>query len=91
MDDKKTPTVQLYSVAEGGLAEYELSVAENGEIIATYGDTFLKFPAGLTKAQLQKAFEAHNSANEGKVGLTEEEQEAAGQAVANSQALIDSL
>lgn len=88
---------ELYSVKQGKLVEWQLSVDPNGEIVAETGDIknknyeMLKFPAGLTKAQLNKVFKAHNEANEGKVALTDEQIEASNKTVSDSQKLIDSL
>lgn len=82
---------ELYNVREGKLVEYELTVDNNGEIVATYGDDFLKFPAGLTKTQLVKLFKEHNEANDGVVAITDEEAWEQGKEARASQKLIDSL
>lgn len=84
-------TTQLYSVQQGKLVDFKLDVDQNGEIVASTKNETLKFPAGLSKAELNKLFKAHNEANDGLVGLTEEEAEAGSKEAAASQKLIDSL
>lgn len=84
-------TVELYSVKQGKAVDWELSVDGSGEIVAHNGDEFLKFPAGMTKEELQAAFEAHNTANAGVVALKEDEIDAQSETVKASQDLIDSL
>lgn len=83
--------VELYSVKEGKLVDYELSVDGSGEIVATYKDSNLKFPAGLSKKELQSAFKAHNQANDGKVAKDESKPDEDEVRQAESQKLLDSL
>lgn len=84
-------TIALYSVKQGKTVDWDLSVDASGEIVATHAEEFLKFPAGLTKDQLNEAFSAHNAANEGVVALKEDEIDAASKAMLESQKLLDSL
>lgn len=84
-------TVELYSVKQGGLVDWELSVDANGEILATSDNEFLKFPANITKGKLNKLFLAHNEQNEGKVALTGDETDEVNETIKASQKLVDSL
>lgn len=72
-------TVQLWNTDAGEMLDYVVTIDRNGEVVATYeeGDyrDFLKFPGGLTPAQFQKLVKAHNTANEGIVGVDLSEQE----------------
>lgn len=72
MNNMNKPTVKLYSVEEGKLVDFEVSVA-NDEVICTYKDEFLKFPGGLTKDQFLKLVDKHNKANDGLKAVTQED------------------
>lgn len=58
------PSVKLWSTEEGKLVDFELTGDNNGEIVATYKDESLKFPA-VSKDKFLKLVAAHNEANEG--------------------------
>lgn len=90
-EQPEAKTAQLYSTVEGKVVDYQLSVDKNGDIIAEYGDDFLKFPGNVTKEELQGLFDAHNEANDGIVGLTPEEVAKQESAVANANSLLDEL
>jgi len=83
-------TVKLYNVQEQKLVNYELSI-ENDEIVATYKDSFLKFPGGLTKKQFDKLVEEHNKVNKDQVPLSAEELEGKDKIQKLNTALLDSL
>lgn len=83
--------VALYSVKQGKVVDWEMSVDANGEFLAERKDEFLKFPAGLTKAQLVKEFKKHNEANKGKVALAEDEDGLVSKIAKASQNVLDSL
>lgn len=83
--------VSLYSTEEGKVVNYDVEVDQNGELVCTYKDEALKFPAGLTATQFKKAVADHNKANEGIKARTAEEVKAEEEARARSQKLVDSL
>lgn len=68
MSDKK-PTVLLWSVKQGDLLRFTVSI-QNGEIICSRDDEFVKFPGGITKDEFMALVEAHNDANEGKEAIS---------------------
>lgn len=88
---------ELYSVKQGEIVDWDLSVDQNGEIVAETGSVkdgsyeALKFPAGLTKKELARLFKLHNDHNDGKVALPEDEQDGQNLAAEASQKLLDSL
>ncbi len=55
-------TVDLFDTNVQKEVPFTLSVDDNGEIVAksTESERFLKFPAGLTKAQFEKEMKVHN-------------------------------
>ena len=71
MADKK-PTVELWSVRQGKLVDFEVSI-DGEEIVAVNGDESLKFPGGITKKELLKLVKAHNAANKDVKAITDEE------------------
>jgi len=90
MADKK-PTLELWSVAEGKLVEFEFSI-DNDEIVATTEHETIKFPGGINKEELLKLVKAHNEANDGIKALTDEQlQEQKDLVQANEQLLKDLL
>ncbi len=86
----KQPTVQLWSVAQGKLVDFIVSI-ENSEIICQNGDEFIKFPGGITKEELLELVAAHNEANDGVKAITPEEIQAQEDLDAANQSLLDSL
>lgn len=85
-------SVDLYSVQEGKAVPFEVTVDQNGELVATSeNDEIVKFPAGLTKTQFNKLVSEHNKANEGVVARTDEEVAEEEKARERSQKLVDSL
>jgi len=84
------PIVSIYSVQEGKKVPFEFSI-ENGEILATYKDEFLKFPGGLTKDELLTQIAAHNDANEGVVAVSDGELQAQVELVEANERLLKDL
>lgn len=88
-DTPQTPTREIFNAATQKLEEASLSVDQNNEIVATFGDGhFLKFPPGLTKEQFDTAIENVQKANEGQVVITPEMEAAVQEERNNSLALI---
>lgn len=84
--------MQVFNAATQQLEDVDFSVDGNDEIVAKFKDgSFLKFPAGLSEAELEEQIDAHQEANEGQEVITPEmEAEAAAKAAA-SKALVDKL
>lgn len=89
MTDKK-PTLKLWSVVKGEMADFEFSI-ENGDIIAECDGEFVKFPGGITKDELKKLVDAHNEANEGVKALSAEDIQVEEDLAEANQRLLDSL
>lgn len=83
--------LDLYSTEVGKVVSWDVEVDRNGELLATYKDEMLKFPAGLSKGELTKLVKDHNKANEGVKARTAEEVKAEEDAKERSQKLVDSL
>lgn len=91
-------TIELYSTELGELADFDLEVDQNGEIVARRSDNddsdtdeMIKFPAGLTKSEFQKLVKEHNQANEGIVARDPEELEEEEKAKERSEKLLEDL
>lgn len=83
------PTRQLFNAQTQKLEDAELTVDKNNEIVATFADeSFIKFPAGLTKDEFESHIAAHQSANEGQEVISEEQQAEADAERQNSLDLI---
>jgi len=83
-------TVKLYNVKESKLVDYEV-ISENGEIIATHKDSFIKFPGGLTAKQFKKLVDEHNKVNADQVPISEKELKEQEDIEAKNLALLKSL
>lgn len=84
-------TVKLYSVAEGKEVDFKVEVDRNGEIVASKGDEFVKFPAGMTKSQFTSEVSKFNKRHEGIVGIPEDQIRLQEENAEKSRKLIDSL
>lgn len=91
MSEKK-PTLKLWSIQLGELADFEVRV-ENKEIVAEHPETHesIKFPGGITKDELLELVEAHNDANDGVRAITEEEIQAEKELDEANDKLLESL
>lgn len=89
MTDKK-PTVKLWSVKQGQLADFTASI-ENSEVVLQNGDEFIKFPGGLTPAEFKKLVAQHNKANDGLVAISPKDIAAQEKLDEANAALLDSL
>ena len=69
---EKKPTLELWSVRQGKLVDFEVSI-DGEEIVAVNGDESLKFPGGITKKELLELAKAHNEANKDVKAITDEE------------------
>ena len=94
---EKQPTVKLWSVKEGRMLDFTVSV-ENGEIVCTHvnekaavPEEFVKFPGGINKEELLELVKAHNEANRDVKAITPEEIQAQEDLDAANQSLLDSL
>ena len=89
---KKKPTLKLWSIQLGELADFEVRV-ENKEIVAEHTETHesIKFPGGITKDELLELVEAHNDANDGVQAITEEEIQAEKELDEANDKLLESL
>ena len=70
--------IELYSTEQAQMANFNLEVDANGEILATREDNdgsekdeMVKFPAGLSKEEFLEQVQAYNEANQGEVALTD--------------------
>lgn len=80
----------LFNANTQQVEKAEFEVDQNNEIVATFKDgTFVKFPAGLSKAEFTKLKARHQSDNEGKEVLTEEVLAAQDKDRLNSEKLIE--
>ena len=89
MADKK-PTLELWSVRQGKLVDFEVSI-DGDEIVAVSGDESLKFPGGLTKKELLELAEAHNEANKDVKAITDTEIKAKEDLDAANRKLLEDL
>ena len=91
MSEKK-PTLKLWSIQLGELADFEVRV-ENKEIVAEHHETHesIKFPGGITRDELLELVEAHNDANDGVQAITEEEIQAEKELDEANDKLLESL
>ena len=91
MSEKK-PTLKLWSIQLGELADFEVRV-ENKEIVAEHPETHesIKFPGGITKDELLELVEAHNDANDGVQAITAEEIQAEKELDEANDKLLESL
>lgn len=65
--------MQVFNAATQQLENVKWSVDADGEIICRFEDeSFLKFPAGLTKEELQTQVDAVQASNEGQEVITQE-------------------
>lgn len=84
--------MQIFNARTQNLEDVTWSKASNGEIIAGFKDeTFVKFPAGSTKQDIERLVIAHQEANEGQEVITPEMEEARAQAEASADELIKEL
>lgn len=81
-------TIALYNVKAGKEVEYELHADRNREIVATYEDSVVKFPGGLSKEDFLQLVAEHNNVNKELV-VVDLEAEAALDEL--NQSLLDSL
>lgn len=83
--------VDIYEASQGKEVPHTLAVDDNGEIVATSTETghFLKFPAGLTKTQFEKALSDHKKAVENHEVISPEELEAKEAATKKSHSLLE--
>lgn len=84
------PTVKLWSVAQGKLVDFAASI-ENDEIVCVNGDEAIKFPGGISPEELKALVQAHNDANSGVKGITEDDIKAQAELKAANERLLDSL
>lgn len=67
------PVRNIFNASTQQVEEAELTVDHNGEIVATFEDgSFLKFPAGLTKAEFNEQIKLHKEHNQGQEVITPE-------------------
>lgn len=70
-------TKELFNARTQQIEEAELTVDKNNEIVATFEDGgFIKFPAGMTKAEFTKALKLHEKHNVGQEPVDPEEEAA---------------
>lgn len=71
--------------------DHDLIADANGEIVATSRESgrSIKFPAGLTKTEFEKAVKDHRKANEGQEVIPAEELEAREEAAKKSRSLLE--
>lgn len=83
--------VNIYEASQGKDVPHTLEVDQNGEIVATSTETghFIKFPAGLTKTQFDKAISDHKKATENHEVIPPEELEAREAATKKSHSLLE--
>lgn len=65
-------TLSLYNVKEQKIVDYDLTVDKNREFVAEHDGDIVKFPGGISKAQLLKLVDEHNVANSDQVPVDEE-------------------
>jgi hypothetical protein len=83
--------MQVFNAITQQLEDVEWSVDHNNEILATFADGhFYKFPAGLSKDELEVLVDAHK-ANEGQEVITPEIEAAQEAEKAEAVALVDEL
>jgi thioredoxin reductase len=83
-------TAKIFDAAVQKEVDYVLTLDPNGEVVATSSETgnTLKFPAGLSKAELDKLIAEHNEANEGQEVISAEEQKQREENLQKSQDLL---
>lgn len=84
------PTVKLWSVTQGKLVDFAASI-ENDEIVCVNGDEAIKFPGGISPEELKTLVQAHNDANSGVKGITEDDIKAQAELKVANERLLDSL
>lgn len=84
--------MQVFNTATQKLEDVTWSVDKNNELVATFADeSFLKFPAGLSKAQLQDQVDLVAVHNAGQEIITPEREAEIAEERSDAEALVNSL
>lgn len=84
--------MQVFNAATQQLEDVTWTADKEGDLIATFEDgTFLKFPAGLSKEELQSQVDTVEEVNEGQEVITPEMEAKKAEDLANSEALVNEL
>lgn len=86
-------TTKIFDATLQKEVDHELVVDQNGEIVATSVESghSIKFPAGLTRGQFDKAVAAHRKNNEGQEVIDPKDVAEHEAKVAKSEELLDSF